>query len=105
MGLLAQGLALVLSAGGLLCLLAAAAGRAPWRHALGMMLDLWTGAGLLRLTWERAPWKAIAGVAVLVAARHLLVWGGRGGALRGSRPGRAPRASPLPSGATGRREG
>lgn len=41
------------------------------RSAIATMLDLWTGAGLLRLSAD-GTWESIALAAGVIAARHLL---------------------------------
>jgi hypothetical protein len=79
-----QSLSLILSAAGLLCLVPAVLRRAPWGVSVGMMLDLWAAAGLLRLSPEGTSWRALMVAALLVALRHLVTWSLRTGAvLRG----------------------
>lgn len=70
----AHTLALIATAAGVLVLFAAVLGRAPWRSAVGMMLDLWTAAGLLELTPEKTSWKALCIAALLIGLRHLVMW-------------------------------
>jgi hypothetical protein len=41
------------------------------RSSIGTMLDLWTAAGLLRLSAD-GTWESIALAAAVIAARHLL---------------------------------
>lgn len=42
-----------------------------WREALPLTLDLWTAAGLLRLTADRS-WSAVATAAALVLVRRVV---------------------------------
>jgi hypothetical protein len=42
-----------------------------WREALPLSLDLWTAAGLLRLTADRS-WSAVATAAALVLVRRVV---------------------------------
>jgi len=85
----AQSLALILSAAGLVCLLPALLRRAPWGVSVGMMLDLWTAAALLRLSPEGTSWRALIVAALLVALRYLVTWSlriGPWGRPQGARP-------------------
>ncbi len=68
-----QALALATAAAGLVCLAVAAMG-GRWRDGLGVALDLWLAAGLLRLSAD-ADWDAILAAAGVVAVRHLVVYG------------------------------
>jgi hypothetical protein len=98
----AQFLALLLSAAGLLCLVPALLRRASWGVSVGMMLDLWTAASLLRLSSEGTSWRALIIAALLVALRYLVAWSlrtGPWGRWHGARPlsswsGRWGRPSP-----------
>jgi hypothetical protein len=67
-------LSLILSAAGLLCLVPAVLRRAPWGASVRMLLDLWTAAGLLRLSPEGSSWRALVIAAILVALRYLVMW-------------------------------
>jgi hypothetical protein len=64
--------ALVLAAAGLLLAALTLASTRSLRPALGVLLDLLLGAGLLRLTFLDT-WTAIASAAALVAVRKLVV--------------------------------
>ena len=94
----------VVAAGLVVLVLGASLGR--WRDGLGVMLELWVAAGLLRLT-GRPDVGRIAAAAALVAVRHLVTWGLRTGPPGGAswrparrRPSRAA-DGPGPVGHTG----
>ncbi len=60
-----------LTAAGLLAGAAALASTRSLRAALPVTLDLWTAAGLLRLTADRS-WTAVAVAAALVSIRRVV---------------------------------
>jgi len=68
---LLDALAVALTATGLVALGAGAVSGA-WRPGLAMALELWLGAGLLRLAGPPS-WPLVATAATLVAVRRLLV--------------------------------
>ncbi|WP_200941786.1 hypothetical protein [Angustibacter sp. Root456] len=99
---LSSAAALVLAAAGvLLAALTLAATRRP-RPALGVLLDLLLGAGLLRLTFLDT-WTAIAGAAALVAIRKLVVLALTSDSRRRVRAVAAPAGATLTSGTAQRR--
>ena len=87
-----QSLALILSAAGLLCLVPALLRRAPWGVSVGMMMDLWTAAAVLRLSPEGNSWRALIIAALLIALRYVVTW-----SLRIGPWPRRPAARPLSS--------
>ncbi len=64
-------LALSLSACGVLAALFVIGATRRTSMALAVALELWTAAGLLRLT-EGASWYAVAGVAAIIATRKVV---------------------------------
>lgn len=64
-------LASVLGAAGVAAVLLAAAAHGRWRFGLGMAMDLWLAAGLLRLTGD-ITWTGIAAAAAIVVLRRAL---------------------------------
>jgi len=68
---LLDAIAVALTAAGLVALGAGAVSGA-WRPGLAMALELWLGAGLLRLAGPPS-WPLVATAATLVAVRRLLV--------------------------------
>lgn len=69
--------AVVLTAAGLIAAGAALAATRDWRAALGIALELWLAAGLLRLS-RPTEWRALAVAAVVVAVRQVVTRGLRG---------------------------
>ena len=59
-------------AGLIALLLGGTLGRRLWRHGLGIALDLWLAAALVRLLLADASWANIAVAALIVALRPLL---------------------------------
>jgi uncharacterized membrane protein len=70
--------ALVLTAAGLAAAAVAVALTRDWRAALGMALELWLAAGLLRLS-RPAEWRALAVAATVVVVRQVVTRGLRAG--------------------------
>ncbi len=68
---LAERAALALTAAGALAALVGSAATGRPRAALPMALELWTAAGLMKLTADRS-WSAVALAAALVAVRRVL---------------------------------
>ena len=64
-------LALSVSGCGVLAALFAIGATRHVRLALAVALELWTAAGLLRLT-EGASWYAVAGAAAIIATRKVV---------------------------------
>ncbi len=64
-------LSAVVTVAGLLCLAAALRRPGHWRAGLGMAVELWTAAGLLRLAGT-LTWSRIATVAAIVAVRRVV---------------------------------
>ncbi|WP_052436352.1 hypothetical protein [Georgenia sp. SUBG003] len=67
------GLALAVTAAGVICSVGVAA-RAGLRAAVPVLLDFLLAAGLLRLT-SGLEWDRIAGTALIVAIRHVITAG------------------------------
>jgi hypothetical protein len=67
-------LALGVTGAGVVCFIAVIVGTRRWREALGVMLELWLAAGLLRLA---APptWPRLATAAAIIAIRQLTGFG------------------------------
>jgi hypothetical protein len=63
--------ALLLTAGGVVCVVCAVAFAAAWRPGLHMALDLWVGAGLLRLTGDPGAADLLVAASV-IAVRQLV---------------------------------
>lgn len=74
--------ALALSAAGLVAMAAAVTLAWDWRAGLGMALELWMAAGLLRLA-RPGEWGALAVAATVVVVRHLAGAGLRAGPAGG----------------------
>lgn len=64
-------LAVALSACGVLSALFVFGATRRGAMALAVALELWTAAGLLRLT-EGASWRAVAGAAAIIATRKVV---------------------------------
>lgn len=64
--------ALVAAAGMFAVLFGGTLGRRRWHHGLGIALDLWLAAVLVRLLLADASWVDIAAAALVVALRPLL---------------------------------
>jgi hypothetical protein len=62
-------LALIVSASGVLVLMLATS---TWRSALPIAIELWTGAGLLRLTGS-PDWTRVATAAAIIVVRHVVM--------------------------------
>ena len=77
--------ALLLTTGGLACLVLAVAVTGRWRPGLGFTLDAWTAAGLLRLA-ASPTWNRIAAAAAIIVVRRLVGLGLRAGAATGGLP-------------------
>lgn len=65
---------LMLTAAGVICVVWAIAFTAAWRPGLRMALDLWVGAGLLRLTGDPAATDLLVAASV-IAIRQLAAIG------------------------------
>jgi hypothetical protein len=63
--------ALTLTAAGLAAAAVAVGLTRDWRAAMGMALELWLAAGLLRLS-RPGEWRALVVAAVVVAVRQLV---------------------------------
>jgi hypothetical protein len=76
-----EAIALLLAAAGTVTVVLATAIGAP-RQGLGLMLELWTAGGLIRLTSE-ASWEKLAVAAAVIGLRKLVLWATRpgGGAI------------------------
>ena len=70
----ADSLALGLSAAGLASLVLATVFAGHWRIGLSFAIDLWVGAGLLRLVGD-LTWRRLVTAATIVALRHLVGYG------------------------------
>ena len=81
-------LAMALTAAGLVALVTATTTTRQWRQGLGMALDLWMAAGLLRLAGPRAA-SSLAAAAAVVGVRQVVNLGLRRSHPVGSRRRRA----------------
>ncbi len=66
-----ESLSLAIAAGGVLAGVVVAASTVSAREGIRAMLDMWMGAGLLKLA-ENASWSTIAIAASVVALRRLV---------------------------------
>lgn len=73
----ADAAAQTIAALGVLVLVAGLCVGARFRLALPVALELWTAAGLLRLSGTPS-WSRVATAATVVAVRHMILWRRRG---------------------------
>jgi hypothetical protein len=69
---LADSISIVLAAAGVIVLGVAFTFGASWRAAIPIALELWTGAGLLRLVGEPS-WARIVTAAAIILIRRLIL--------------------------------
>lgn len=73
--------ALGIAAAGVLCLALVLSRRVEWREGVPMAVELWTGAGLLRLAGD-PDWPQIALAAAIILVRQLINRGMHAAQLR-----------------------